>query len=146
MWMLIGLETGWNKQFPSEAENVYSRTGYVITYAGCPIVWASKLQPLIALSTTEAEFIALSTALREVIFLMNLLKELKEQGIPVPFTQPKVMCKVFEGNAACIEVAKEPKLQPCTKHMAVHLSTSVTMSCTRKSLLSTLQQKSRLQT
>jgi len=38
----------WNKQFPSEAENVYSRTGYVITYAGCPIVWVSKLQPLIA--------------------------------------------------------------------------------------------------
>ena len=37
---------------PSTAK---SRTGFVITYAGCPITWASKLQTEIALSTTEAE-------------------------------------------------------------------------------------------
>ena len=38
------------------------RTGYVITYAKCPIVWHSKLQGETALSTTEAEFISLSDA------------------------------------------------------------------------------------
>jgi len=79
------------------------------------------MQTLIALSTTEAELIALSTALHEVIHLMNLLKELAERGIPVPFTTPKIKCRVFEDNAACIEVAKEPKLRPRTKHMAVQL-------------------------
>ena len=79
------------------------------------------MQPLIALSTTEAELIALSTALREVIALMNLLKELKERGIPVPYTKPKVVCRVFEDNAACIEVAKEHKMRPRTKHLAVRL-------------------------
>jgi hypothetical protein len=79
------------------------------------------MQSVVALSTTEAEYIALSTALREVICMMNLLKELKQRGIPIPFTKPKVTCRVFEDNAACIELAKEPKLRPRTKHLAVRL-------------------------
>ena len=45
-------------------------------YAGCPLVWASKLQTEVALSTAESEYIALSTALREVIPAMNLMREL----------------------------------------------------------------------
>jgi len=75
----------WNKNFPDVPYNVYSRTGYVISYSDCPIVWASNMQTLIALSTNGAELIALSTTLHEVIHLMNLVKELSEQGIPVPF-------------------------------------------------------------
>ena len=43
-----------------------SRTGYIILLAGCPLVWASKLQDVISLGTTEAEYVALSTALRQV--------------------------------------------------------------------------------
>ena len=54
-------------------ESVLSRTGYVIMYAGCPITWSSKLQTEIALSTTESEYIALSTAMREVIPFLNLM-------------------------------------------------------------------------
>jgi hypothetical protein len=40
--------------------------GYLITYAGCPMHWASEMQTEIALSSTEAEYIALSQAIREV--------------------------------------------------------------------------------
>ena len=68
------------------------------------------MQSLIAFSITEAEIITLSTALREVIYLQNLLKELKEFGLKIPTTQPTVRYKVFEDNTACIKVAKEPKL------------------------------------
>ena len=59
-----------------DASTAKSRTGYVITYASCPITWASKLQGCISLSTTESEYVALSQSLREAIPLMNLLKEL----------------------------------------------------------------------
>ena len=52
---------------------------------------------------------------------MNLLKELRARNIPVPFTKPKVRCRVFEDNSACIEIAKEPKLRPRTKHLSVRL-------------------------
>ena len=40
-----------------------SQSGWVIMYAGCPITWSSKLQTLAALSTMEAEYVALSLAL-----------------------------------------------------------------------------------
>ena len=58
-----------------------SRTGYVIFYANCPIIWQSKLQTTIALSTTEAEYVALLTAMRDVIYFMNLIDEMKDFGI-----------------------------------------------------------------
>jgi hypothetical protein len=44
----------WRDRSSNDPLLSHSRTGYVIMYAGCPIVWASKLQPLITLSTTEA--------------------------------------------------------------------------------------------
>jgi hypothetical protein len=99
----------------------HSRTGYVIMYAGCPIIWASKMQPLIALSTTEAEYIALSTALREVIAVMNLIHELKANGFKVHTDTPKVRCRVFEDNKSCIEIATNHKTRPRTKHLSVRL-------------------------
>ena len=42
----------WHEDFSDDPTNAMSRTRYVITYAGCPIVWVSKMQSLIALSTT----------------------------------------------------------------------------------------------
>ena len=72
---------GYDKKKETNVRDCLSRTGYVIKYANCPLVWASKLQSTIALSTTEAEYMALSMATREVIYLMNLLDELQENGI-----------------------------------------------------------------
>ncbi len=42
----------------------------------CPLIWCSKLQTEIALSTAEAEYIAMSHALREVIPIQNIVKEI----------------------------------------------------------------------
>jgi hypothetical protein len=69
----------WGTIDPSNPITSKSRTGYVVMYSGCPIIWASQLQSEIALSTTEAEYIALSTALRQTIPLMRLVKEIKEK-------------------------------------------------------------------
>jgi hypothetical protein len=96
-----------------------SRTGFVVKYAGCPVTWASKLQSTIALSTTEAEYIALSTSLREVIYLMNLSDELRKHEVPICEKQPVVKCKVYEDNVGAIELAKMPKLRPRTKHIGI---------------------------
>ena len=54
-----GFAGDWNDDDPLDPENVLSRTVFVITYAGTPIFWRSKLQTEIALSTCEAEHIAL---------------------------------------------------------------------------------------
>ena len=68
----------WNHADANNFENVLSRTGFVMMYAACPITWCSKLQTEIALSTVEAEYIALSQGFREVIPTMYFLDELKE--------------------------------------------------------------------
>ena len=50
----------WYKQYSGETDYVRSRHGYIIMYAGCPIVTKSQLQTEIALSTMEAEYTGLS--------------------------------------------------------------------------------------
>ena len=94
-----------------------SRSGYVITYANCPIIWGSKLQTCIALSTTEAEYVALSQCLRETIPIMNLVKELKKMRITHTYTKPIVRCKAFEDNTGALEIANVHKMRPRTKHI-----------------------------
>jgi hypothetical protein len=50
------------KDMELDAMTAKSRTGFIITYAGCPITWASKVQRNAALSSTESEYIAMSEA------------------------------------------------------------------------------------
>lgn len=111
----------YNKAYIEEPSTAFLQTGYVIYYAGCLIIWSSKPQSIIALLTTKAEYVALSMATREAITLMNLLTELRDHRSSILFVKSTICCKIFEDNAACIEVAKEPKLWPCTKHLAMHL-------------------------
>ncbi len=101
---------------PSTAK---SRSGWIIFYAGCPVSWASKLQSQVTLSTTEAEYIAMSQALRDVIPVMNLLQEMRERDFQVICNEPYVYCKVFEDNSGALELARLPKLHPRTKHINV---------------------------
>jgi hypothetical protein len=53
-----------------------SRTGYVIKFCDVPIIWVSKMQTQIALSTMEAEYIALSQSMRDFIPIREILKEI----------------------------------------------------------------------
>ena len=63
---------GWSFEDPKDPICVKSRTGFVIEAMGCPIQWQSKLQSNIATSTMEAEYTALSMALRTAIPLMDV--------------------------------------------------------------------------
>jgi len=71
----------WHREYSELRDCALSRTGYIITYCGCPIHWASKLQSEIALSTTEAEYIALSMASRDLLPLHHLVTELHTHGL-----------------------------------------------------------------
>jgi Reverse transcriptase (RNA-dependent DNA polymerase) len=110
----------WNPEIAEEdSVTARSRTGYVVMYAGCPIVWGSKLQTEIALSSTESEYVALSQSLREVLPLMNLVREMATAGFEMNVSMPAVHCKVFEDNSGALEMAKVPKMRPRTKHMNI---------------------------
>jgi len=122
----------WHKEFSHLRESVLSRTGYVVTFCGCPISWASKLQSEIALSTTESEYIALSTATRELLPLRRVLHDiLTHSFIHLPthtsdsihsssFCSTIRPSTIFEDNSACIVLAtSESNFKPRTKHISL---------------------------
>ena len=53
-----------------------SLTGYVFSIGGCAISWKATLQASVALSTTEVEYIAITEAIKEAIWLKGLFGEL----------------------------------------------------------------------
>ena len=111
-----------------------SRTGYVITFANCPILWVSKLQTEIALSTLHAKYVALSQSLRDLLPFKELAKDVvKGLGMdnrrlqfitksstfehrPLDFVDKS---NVHEDNAGAIVVATSPRLTPTSKFIAV---------------------------
>jgi hypothetical protein len=71
------------KEAALDRDTARSQHGYIIKYAGSPLLWKSQLQTEIAMSTTESEYTGLSYALRDAIPVMELLKEMKSYGYPI---------------------------------------------------------------
>jgi hypothetical protein len=98
---------------------VKSQTGYCLTLAGCPLIWVSKLQTEIALSSTEAEYIALSQSLRDLIPMRRLLEE-ASKGLQLTVKKNAILYStVFEDNNGALSVAQSPRMTPRTKHIAI---------------------------
>ena len=98
---------------------VKSRTGYCLTLGGCPLIWVSKLQTEIALSTTEAEYIALSQSLRDLIPMRRLLQTASEGLNLTVRPTAKLYSTVFEDNNGALAIAQSPRMSPRTKHIAI---------------------------
>ena len=106
----------WSQADADNPENVMYHTGYIISYSVCPIGWCSKLQTYIFFSIVDAEYIALSQALRTVIPLMTTVEELSDI-FPLDMNKPDYHCKVFEENQSCIAVTESSKFSPQKKHI-----------------------------
>jgi hypothetical protein len=110
----------WKKETAADdIDTAKSRTGCIIMFAGCPLIWSSKLQTEIALSSTKVEYIALSTTMREVIHLIDFLQEAKMKGIPINIDKAAIHCRTFEDNSGAIEMAKVLKMRPRTKQLNI---------------------------
>ena len=98
---------------------MHSRTGFVIVYAGVPLIWCSKLQTQIALSTVEVEYLALSHSAREIIPTQELLQEIAQSfNFHIP-RQTQIHCDIYEDNNGALELATTLKMRPRTKHIGV---------------------------
>jgi hypothetical protein len=60
--------------FAGDLSTRKSTSGFVFTLNGGAVCWSSKLQSVVALSTTEAEYIAAAAAVREALWLQKLLQ------------------------------------------------------------------------
>ncbi|GKA59732.1 retrovirus-related pol polyprotein from transposon TNT 1-94 [Tanacetum coccineum] len=105
--MLVGytdLDLAGNK------DNMKSTSGYLMTFAGGAVSWQSRLQKCVALSTTEAEYVAATEACKELLWLKRFLQELgfKQQRYAV-------LCD----NQSTIHLAKNSMFHKRTKHIDI---------------------------
>jgi hypothetical protein len=94
--------------FADDKQTGRSTNGFVITLGIGAVSWSSKRQSLVTLSTTEAEYVAASSAAREVVWLTTLLRELGIYAGTVP-----LHCD----NQGAIDLAKLIRYRPRTKHI-----------------------------
>ena len=88
-----------------------STSGYVFKYGNSTISWASRRQSTVAKSTCEAEYVALSMATQEAVWLRRLFVDI---GISVD----SATC-IHADNQGAIDLAKNPKHHHRTKHIDI---------------------------
>lgn len=97
--------------YAGDIDNRHSTSGQVFMLAGAAISWMSKKQPVVALSTTEAEYIALCSAAQEAVWLKRLLKNIRPDD-EKPVT-------IHEDNQGTIAISANPIAHARTKHIDV---------------------------
>ena len=65
--------------FAGDLDKRKSTSRYVFTLAGGAVSWVSKLQTVLALSTTEAECMAATQACKEFVWIQTILEELEHK-------------------------------------------------------------------
>ncbi|KAL2250008.1 UNVERIFIED_CONTAM: Retrovirus-related Pol polyprotein from transposon TNT 1-94 [Sesamum indicum] len=94
----------------SDCDKRRSTTGYVFTYGGTAVSWVSKLQKVVTLSTTEAEYVAVTEAAKELIWLQHFLGELGK---------PQADVILHSDSQSAIHLAKNPAFHSGTKHIEI---------------------------
>lgn len=102
-----------DSDWASDKNNRRSTTGYVFKVLGATVAWKSRFQPTIALSTTEAEYMASADCARQAIWLQQLLSDLHiNPQLFKPF-------KMFNDNRGAIDLSKNPVHHERTKHIDI---------------------------
>ena len=106
-----GLITCTNSDWASDSNNRQSQTGYFLKLAGGAISWTSHVQKTVALSSTEAEYMALSDCSRQVVWMHTLMGELGYHLKPIP---------ICGNNQGSIFITFNPVTEKRSKHIDIH--------------------------
>jgi len=87
-----------------------STSGCIVMFAGAPVHWNSRLQKTVATSSTEAEFISASEAVKECLSLRNLIDDL---------ALPRVAPTLYVDSQPAIDIIRDPTHHSRTKHIDV---------------------------
>lgn len=92
-----------------DAKSRKSTTGYVFCYAGGAVSWASRKQASVTLSSMESEYVALSEATQELVWLRRLMDDMGER-VEGPV-------KMKEDNQSCIRFVNSDRTNRRSKHI-----------------------------
>ena len=98
-----------NSDYAGDKDNRLSVIGYCIYVSGCLVSWKSRAQRSQTLSSTEAEYVALSEICNEILFRRMIMEFLGEK-VKYPIT-------VFSNNVGAIYLAYNKKISRRTKHV-----------------------------
>jgi hypothetical protein len=103
---------GWtDSDYAGDSDDRKSTSGYVFKLDSGAISWSSKKQPIVTLSTTEAEFVAAASSACQAIWLRNVLSHLGcNQGV-----SSVILCD----NSSSIKLSKNPVMHRRCKHIDV---------------------------
>jgi len=87
-----------------------STTGWIFTLAGSPISWKSKKQGCVTTSSCEAEYVALTSGVKECMWLRDLMDEF---GVPSPSAT-----LIYCDNEAAVRISRDPVCHSRTKHVS----------------------------
>ena len=105
-----GLSVTTDSDWAADTNDRRSQTGFFLRLAGAPISWTSHAQKTIALSSTEAEYMALSDCSRQVVWVHTLLGELGYTLKPIP---------ICGDNQGSIFIASNPVTEKRLKHIDI---------------------------
>jgi hypothetical protein len=109
----LGELTGYSDaDFGGDPDKRRSTTGYVFTMAGGAISWASKLQPTVAASTTEAEYMAAAHATKEALWQKKLMLSFGQGS-------PEAPIQLYGDNQAALAIMKNPTYHQRAKHIDI---------------------------
>ncbi len=100
-----------DSDWAGDPDDRHSTTGNLFLMAGGAISWLSKKQAIVALSTSEAEYVALSLATQEAVWLRRLLTDLR--------AAPNGPTLLMEDNQGAIAIARNPIAHARTKHIDI---------------------------
>lgn len=80
---LTKLEAYCDADYAGDKETRKSTSGYIMMYCGGPVHWCTRKQPIVALSSCEAEYISAAECCKEILYIKGLIEELIETNITI---------------------------------------------------------------
>lgn len=101
-----------DSDYVGDMDDSKSTSGYVFMLSGGAVAWSSRKQPIVTLSTTEAEYIAAATCACQAIWMKRILEE-------IGLAQTEELVLLCD-NTSTIKLSKNAVMHGRSKHIRVH--------------------------
>jgi len=106
----LKIEAFSDSDYAGDVKDRKSTSGYVLMFGGAPVIWNSRKQPIIALSTAEAEYISAADCCKEIKYVQTLISELTNKSVKITLNVD---------NQSAIKLIKSGQMNRKSKHIDI---------------------------